>query len=94
MIYWFADFPAEPANFPYNEAQFKRDCDALTKLAREIESASAYPKTDDRQKCNYCPYRGYCDRGIRAGDMEDVETEMQAEELFDVNFEQIGEIEF
>lgn len=94
MIYWFPDFPAEPAIFPYNSAQFKRDWDALTKLAREIQSASNYPKTDDRQKCNYCPYRSYCDRGIRAGDMEEAEAEMQAEELFDVNFEQIGEIEF
>jgi hypothetical protein len=94
MIYWFADFPADPAAFPYSSAQFKRDCDALTKLAREIESASAYPKTDDRQKCSYCPYRSYCDRGIHAGDLEDLETEMEREELFDVKFEQIGEIEF
>lgn len=94
MIYWFADFPADPANFPYNTAQFKRDWDALIKLAREIRSASSYPKTDDRQKCNYCPYRSYCDRGIHAGDLADAEAEMQAEELFDVNFEQIGEIAF
>ena len=94
MTYWFADFPTDPANFPYNAALFKRDWDALTKLSQEIESASDYPKTDDRQKCNYCPYRGYCDRGIRAGDIADAEAEMEAEELFDVNFEQIGEIAF
>jgi CRISPR/Cas system-associated exonuclease Cas4 (RecB family) len=94
MTYWFADFPAEPATFPYNRTQFKRDWDALTKLARDIENASDYPKTDDRQKCSYCPYRSYCDRGIRAGDLADAETEMEAEELFDVNFEQIGEIAF
>jgi CRISPR/Cas system-associated exonuclease Cas4 (RecB family) len=94
MLYWFADFPEDPAVFPYNAAQFSRDCHALAKLAREIESASNYPKTDDRQKCSYCPYRSYCDRGIRAGDMVDAEAEMDREELFDVNFEQIGEIEF
>jgi len=94
MTYWFADFPAEPGTFPYNAAQFKRDWDALKKIAREIESASIYPQTDDRQKCSYCPYRGYCDRGIRAGDAADAETETEAEELFDVNFEQIGEIAF
>ena len=94
MIYWFADFSTEPAAFPYNATQFKRDWDALTKLAREIESASDYPKTDDRQKCTFCPYRGYCDRGARAGDIADAEAEMEAEELFDVNFEQIGEIAF
>ena len=36
--------------------------------------------------------RSYCDRGVRAGTMEHAEAEFEAEELFDVNFEQIGEI--
>lgn len=94
MIYWFSDFPSEPATFTYNAAQFKRDWDALIKLSEEITSASDFPQTDDRQKCTYCPYRSYCDRGIRAGDFADAETEMEAEELFDINFEQIGEIAF
>jgi CRISPR/Cas system-associated exonuclease Cas4 (RecB family) len=94
MIYWFSDYPSEPATFPYNAAQFKHDWDALTKLSEEITSASDYPQTDDRQKCSYCPYRSYCDRGIHAGDFADAETEMEAEELFDINFEQIGEIAF
>jgi CRISPR/Cas system-associated exonuclease Cas4 (RecB family) len=94
MIYWYSEFPAEPAHFSYNATQFKRDWNALEKLADEITTASSYPQTDDRQKCSYCPYRSYCDRGIRAGDYADAESEMEAEELFDVNFEQIGEIAF
>jgi CRISPR/Cas system-associated exonuclease Cas4 (RecB family) len=92
MVYWFAEFPNEPAQFSYTSAQHKRDWDMLVKLADEINSASSYPLTDDRTKCSYCPYRSYCDRGVRAGDAGDAETEMEAEELFDVNFEQIGEI--
>ena len=94
MIYWFADFPNEPALFEYTSAQYKRDWDTLTKLADEIASAPSYPLTDDRQKCAYCSYRSYCERGIRAGEMDQAETEMEAEDLFDVNFEQIGEIAF
>jgi CRISPR/Cas system-associated exonuclease Cas4 (RecB family) len=94
MIYWFADFPQEPAHFPYTTAQFKRDWDLLIKLSDEITSASAYPLTDDRQKCAFCTYRSYCERGIRAGDIDQAEAEMEAEELFDVDFEQIGEIAF
>ncbi|HLO29310.1 MAG TPA: PD-(D/E)XK nuclease family protein [Anaerolineales bacterium] len=94
MIYWFADFPEEPARFPYTSAQFKRDWDVLVKLSDEIASASSYPLTDDRQKCLYCTYRSYCERGVRAGDLEGAEAEMEAEELFNVNFEQIGEIAF
>jgi hypothetical protein len=94
MVYWFAEFPTEPVSFQYDAAQFKRDSDALTKLAREIAGASDYPLTDDRQKCAYCTYRSYCDRGVRAGDLVDTDADMQAESLFDVYFEQIGEIEF
>ena len=94
MIYWFADFPEEPARFPYNAAQFQRDWDTLLKLSDEVASASSYPLTEDRQKCLFCTYRSYCERGIRAGDMEQAEAEREVEELFDVNFEQIGEIAF
>ncbi len=110
MIYWFADFPTEPARFIYKTDQYKRDWDALTRLSEEITSASSgstlrqaqcgaslttgFPLTDDVSKCNYCPYRSYCNRGVRAGDAADAELETEAEELFDINFEQIGEIEF
>ena len=94
MIYWFADFPAEPAKFPYQADQYKRDWSALEKIADEITNASSFPKTDDVSKCNYCPYRSFCNRGIRAGDASDAELETEAEELFDINFEQIGEIAF
>jgi CRISPR/Cas system-associated exonuclease Cas4 (RecB family) len=94
MIYWFADFPDDPACFPYTSAKFQRDWDVLLKLSEEIASAPSYPLTEDRQKCLYCTYRSYCERGIRAGTLEAAEAETEAEELFDVNFEQIGEIAF
>ena len=99
MIYWFADFPNEPARFNYTSDQYQRDWGLLLKLSEEVtlrqaQGASSYPQTDDRQKCAFCTYRSYCERGIGAGDWDEAEAEMQAEELFDVNFEQIGEIEF
>jgi CRISPR/Cas system-associated exonuclease Cas4 (RecB family) len=94
MIYWFSDFPDDPARFRYTSAQYKRDWDMLVKLAEEIASASSYPLTDDHAKCSYCPYRSYCDRGVKAGDLDQTEAEIEADELFDVNFEQIGEIAF
>ncbi|MCC6301068.1 MAG: PD-(D/E)XK nuclease family protein [Anaerolineales bacterium] len=102
MVYWFADYPNDPARFAYTSAQYKRDWDVLTKLADEIQNAlrqaqggaSSYPLTDDATRCLYCPYRSYCQRGVRAGDADQAEMETEAEELFDVNFEQVGEIEF
>jgi hypothetical protein len=94
MVYWFADFPDDPAHFPYTAQKFQQEWDGLVKLSQEVASASAYPLTEDRQRCLYCTYRSYCERGVRAGDLEQAEAEMEAEELFDVNFEQIGEIAF
>ncbi len=91
MTYWFADFPAEPAVFRYDEGQYRRDWAALEALAAEIAAARGFPMTDDEQKCAYCPYRSYCNRGIRAGQSEDMEAEL---ELTDITLEQVQEIAF
>lgn len=95
MIYWYADFPSEPAPFPYNAAQYKRDWESLTSLINEIGNHRHFPLTDDEKKCAYCPYRSYCNRGERAGTMDESEAEMEmAGTEFNLNFEQIAEIEF
>jgi CRISPR/Cas system-associated exonuclease Cas4 (RecB family) len=94
MVYWYADFPSEPARFKYTTAQFKRDWSAIEKVAKEIASSEEFPLTDDIKTCRFCVYRSYCDRGTQAGALDEAEAESQAESAFDVNFEQIGEIEF
>ena len=92
MIYWYANYPSEPARFLYNAVQYNRDWDALTDLINEISNHRHFPLTEDEKKCAYCPYRSYCNRGEKAG----TEKEMTESELadFDINFEQITEIEF
>lgn len=94
MIYWYADFPSEPARFKYTSAQFKRDWSAIEKVVNEISSAREFPMTEDEKMCRFCVYRSYCDRGKQAGAFEEAESEMESEAAFDVNFEQISEIEF
>ena len=91
MVYWYADFPAEPSKFPYNKSQHKRDWDGLVKLVNEISAKQSYPLTEDEKKCGYCPYRSYCERGVEAGEGEEVETEIAN---LDITLEQIQEIEF
>src|SRR5512139_1729026 len=88
MTYWFADFPSEAATFNYSAAQFQRDWDVLLKLAREIPSASDYPLTDDLQKCSFCVFRSYCDRGRAAGEESEIEKRPDTGNPFDVDFEQ------
>jgi CRISPR/Cas system-associated exonuclease Cas4 (RecB family) len=95
MIYWYADFPSEQAHFPYNAAQYIRDWDALTGLIHEIEHHEHFPLTEDEKKCAYCPYRSYCNRGEIAGTLEADEAESETTSSgFNINFEQIAEIEF
>lgn len=94
MIYWYADFPSEPAVFKYDESTFKRDQSALEKVISEIEGLEKFELTEDEGKCRFCPYRSFCKRGAVAGDWRDAEEEAEAHETFDINFEQIAEIAF
>ncbi|MBE7534495.1 MAG: PD-(D/E)XK nuclease family protein [Anaerolineales bacterium] len=99
MIYWFADFPNDPARFAYTPAQYERDWSALLGLANEIQIAlqrpqDGFPLTDDEARCLYCPYRSYCERGVYAGKADEAEAELEADESFNLDFEQIGEIAF
>jgi CRISPR/Cas system-associated exonuclease Cas4 (RecB family) len=94
MIYWFADFPSEPTRSKYDANQFKRDWSAIEKIVEEISSAREFQLTEDEKMCRFCVYRSYCSRGAQAGQLNEAEAEMESEAAFDVNFEQIGEIEF
>jgi hypothetical protein len=92
MIYWYSDYPSEPARFPYNPTQHIRDWDFLTGLINEVGNHRHFPLTEDEKKCAYCPYRSYCNRGGKAGTMDGIaDTELTGT---DINFEQIAEIEF
>ena len=94
MIYWYAGFPSEPARFKYDANQFKRDWSAIEKIVEEISSTREFRLTEDEKMCRFCAYRSYCNRGAQAGQMDDAEAERESEANFDVNFEQISEIEF
>ena len=92
MIYWYSDFPSEPARLPYTASQYKRDWDALVSIISEISHHVHFPLTQDEKKCAYCPYRSYCNRGERAGNTDEMmESEWKG---LDINFEQIAEIEY
>ena len=91
MTYWYADFPAEPFKLSYNSTQFKRDWDAITKIVKEIDGLREFPMTDDLQKCEYCSYRSYCERGSSTGTNGESESELDE---VDINLEQVQEIEF
>ncbi len=94
MVYWFAEFPAEPMHFAYSSEQYQRDWSMLTGMIEEIGHHRYFPAAEETRTCPYCTYRSYCNRGDKAGQIDDLEAEMEAAgKGFDLDLEQIGEIE-
>jgi len=91
MIYWYSDFPTEPARFPYAATQYDRDWETLAGLIEEIANHGHFQKTEDEKKCAFCPYRSYCNRGVKAGISDEMNDDTAAVEL---SLEQIAEIEY
>jgi CRISPR/Cas system-associated exonuclease Cas4 (RecB family) len=97
MIYWFAEHPEAPVRLPYDTAQYHADERYLTELIEQITTLEDFTPTEDERHCTYCPYRSYCDRGVKAGTLGDEEAEA-VENVVELrvgfDFEQIAEIAF
>ena len=98
MIYWLANFPTEAERFPYSPSQFKKDGEYLASLIAEIQSLETddFHLTPHEERCRFCTYRSLCQRGVKAGDLGEKETDLETTEELEaaLDFEQIAEIEF
>ncbi len=98
MVYWFAGFPDQPHRFPYSQAQYEEDGDYLAALVRQIAGleADAFLLTEEVKRCQFCVYRSLCDRGVRAGSLDEVEADLDfdPEAELDIDFDQIAEIAY
>jgi hypothetical protein len=102
MVYWFANYPADPEQIAYHTAQYETDGVYLTSLIEEIRDRGTenWPLTPQEKRCTYCPYRSLCERGQRAGALEEMDLESEMADEFDptagleIDFEQIAEIEY
>jgi hypothetical protein len=104
MIYWFADFPADPEHFVYDAARHETDAAYLTALVEEVAGLGDefFPLTSDERRCRYCPSRSLCQRGVAAGQFDEVVgagLQTRPYELGDaldisLGLEQIAEIEY
>lgn len=95
MIYWFAPKDGRVERFPYSAEQYAADRDYLTGLITEIMSQKQviWPLTSDESLCRFCNYRSLCERGVRAGFLEELEDDLEVQEL-EIDLEQIVEIAF
>jgi CRISPR/Cas system-associated exonuclease Cas4 (RecB family) len=96
MIYWFAEAPSEPEVIPYSAEQFAKDEAYLQSLIAEITrlEGEAFGMTPQVERCRFCTYRSLCDRGVEAGDLDQMEAELEPASEPEFDFDQIGEIAF
>jgi CRISPR/Cas system-associated exonuclease Cas4 (RecB family) len=91
MIYWFAEFPGEPAILEYDAIQFEEDWSSIESLIAEIVAGQSFPVTEDRRRCRFCVYRSYCARGERAGDWNEPGSEASGDWNQDISLNDLGE---
>jgi CRISPR/Cas system-associated exonuclease Cas4 (RecB family) len=98
MVYWFAEHPHEQQVFAFNEERFQADGEYLLAMVQEIDTLgdSDFHLTVDEERCRFCSYRSLCDRGVSAGVLvpDELVDDPDAGKDFELDFEQIAEIEF
>jgi hypothetical protein len=81
MVYWFANFPADPAWFTYDAVQFDADEVYVASLIEEIREEAErrgsgdFPLTSQERHCRFCPYRSLCRREVERGGFEELGEE-------------------
>lgn len=98
MLYWFANFPADPETIIYSSDQMILDETYLLDLIVQIDQKheNGFPLAHDDQHCRFCVYRSLCDRGTIAGSLlssEDLDAVASLEDTI-INMVEIDEIEF
>jgi hypothetical protein len=99
MRYWYAEHDGATLTFPYSAEQYAVDEAYLLNLVNEIATRPDFPLTDDVSRSLYCIYRSLCNRGKAAGsianwDNEDDVAADLTDLSFDIDVDQIAEIEF
>lgn len=99
MIYWFTNYPEQPERFNYSQQGYDEDSrylgSLITMISQKIEKI--YPLTPDVRRCLFCTYRSLCNRGVKPGEvpeLEDWQETTPSSEDVSIDYEQIGEIEF
>jgi CRISPR/Cas system-associated exonuclease Cas4 (RecB family) len=96
LVYWFAQYPAQPERFSYDVEQHQAAERTILDQIAQIEGSSqqVWSLAEDLGKCRYCTYRTLCERV--AVEVEDESwQEKEVEDSFElVDLEQIAEVEF
>lgn len=99
MQYWYPLSSDPEEVFPYSETVHQevlgKLSDHFAEIEKLIESDQTFPLTDDHERCTFCIYRSYCERGHQLRPVPPG-ADLEGEDLSNVHFdlEIIKEIEF
>ncbi len=87
MRYWFVAAPEHPIIFRYDRLQHEANRHRILGIVDEIlggRRAADFPKVADtpfsrKYLCGFCTYRGLCDRGEHASDIDELDDELEGE---------------
>jgi len=76
MIYWYPEFPDKPHKFRFHQEDNIYCQQTVEKLITEIFTYTAddFVRTDNEKRCKICPYRSFCNRGVTAGEMSEMDS--------------------
>ena len=98
MIYWQAQYPGQVHAIAYTQEMFEADLAYLTHLVDEIVQLpiEGFTKTPHLTFCKYCNFRSFCDKGISAGLLSELDRDLDDLDLsaFDIDLDQVEEISF
>jgi hypothetical protein len=98
MVYWYAGEPDQPVRFVYSEQQYQEDSSYLSGLLDRVKQLNPgqFQLTPVDKHCRYCVYRSLCDRGVSAGEVEELDLALSPDDVneLDFDFESLSEIEF
>jgi CRISPR/Cas system-associated exonuclease Cas4 (RecB family) len=95
LIYWFASFAPQVERFPYRTEEYRADETLLLETTAEIAARAQdiWPLAEEISRCRYCTYQTLCDREPTGEEGAEPDLE-QDTGRFDLDLEQIAEIEF
>jgi len=96
MVYWEVAQPDRPYIFKSTTQTLAEDQAYIFALMQKINSFSQadFHKTDDIQRCRYCRYRSYCNRGTQPPEDDDTFIEAHYLELSDEPEDDLFEKDF
>lgn len=95
MTYWYAARDGQRIDFDYSERQMQVDEKKLLRLIGDIETTREFKLTSEKRRCRYCQFRSYCGRGDSAGQWHpSAFDDAPDDEDFEIDYDQIAEIEF